>query len=519
MTKILSILTQKLVIYIVVAMVITGGIWFSFFRKTGNTQDVLIIHPSDFVQQVSVSGKVVASENVDLGFNQGGRISGVHAKVGDIVSAGTVLASIENGDVRADLLQKQAALEGEQSKLRAIESGTRPEELAVKQSAVASAQVVLDQANLSLINAIQTSFTQSDDAIRHRVDQLISNPRSSDPRINLLVTDSQLKSDIESGRPSIETILMLWSVSLGSLNSQSELTVYSDTAGKNLDRIKTYLERVALLVNSLIPNSTLSQTIIDGYRTDIATARSNINTAASSLTSAITAKRNAAGDLTTAQNNLKLAQAGSTQEDIAGQEAHVKAAEADVQNAQARLTKTLVVAPFSGVVTKMDVKVGSIAAQSSSDISMISTATFQVESFVPEVYIALVKVSNPAMITLDAYGSGVTFPATVVSIAPAETIRDGVSTYKVKLQFPEHDARVKSGMTANAVITTEKKPNTIVVPSGIIINRDGKKFVKIKEGDTVGDRQVQTGSVSTIGQVEIVSGLKDGDTVLLNPGK
>ena len=55
------------------------------------------------------------------------------------LAIGTVLASIENDDLRADLLQKEAALGGEQAKLKALQGGTRPEELAVTESSVASA--------------------------------------------------------------------------------------------------------------------------------------------------------------------------------------------------------------------------------------------------------------------------------------------------------------------------------------------------------------------------------------------
>ena len=70
-------------------------------------------------------------------------------------------------------------------------------------------------------------------------------------------------------------------------------------------------------------------------------------------------------------------------------------------------------------------------------------------------------------------------------------------------------------MTANILITTEKKTDTISVPQGIIINKNGQKFVKVKEGNIVVERLVETGDISSLGQIEIVSGLKDGDMVIL----
>lgn len=80
-----------------------------------------------------------------------GRISGVYAKVGDKVAAGALLAQIENGDLRAAVSQKQAAHEKEQAKLSALLAGTRPEEIAVKEAAVAEAETKLAQAARAML--------------------------------------------------------------------------------------------------------------------------------------------------------------------------------------------------------------------------------------------------------------------------------------------------------------------------------------------------------------------------------
>ena len=56
------------------------------------------------------------------------------------------------------------------------------------------------------------------------------------------------------------------------------------------------------------------------------------------------------------------------------------------------------------------------------------------------------EIGDNANITLDAYDSDVVFGARVTSIEPAETIVDGVATYKTTLQFNKKDRRVRSGM-------------------------------------------------------------------------
>ncbi|KKQ27224.1 MAG: RND family efflux transporter MFP subunit [Parcubacteria group bacterium GW2011_GWB1_37_13] len=195
----------------------------------------------------------------------------------------------------------------------------------------------------------------------------------------------------------------------------------------------------------------------------------------------------------------------------------IKQKENNLQDAKNKLSDYRIRAPFDGVVTKIDAKVGEIAPANEPLVTMMNAGTFQIESYVPEVNIALINIGDEANVTLDAYGKNVLFYARVVSIDPAETIRDGVSTYKIKLQFSENDNRIKSGMTANVSILIFSKPNVIVVPGGVVFEKGGKKYIQIKKDKKIINKEVTLGDASPLGQVEVVSGLADGDTVILNP--
>src|SRR3989344_2008994 len=119
-------------------------IWVFFLRGGGEPSlQTLVVQRGDFLQQVAVAGTVVAAQDVDLGFAQSGRIAGIYAKVGHYVPAGTTLAAVENGDLRAAVLQKQAALSVEEAKLAALKAGTRPEQIAVTAAEVANNRVAL----------------------------------------------------------------------------------------------------------------------------------------------------------------------------------------------------------------------------------------------------------------------------------------------------------------------------------------------------------------------------------------
>ena len=481
----------------VVAVAFLAG-WYFFVRPAPAAEQTLVLEQKPFLQQVSVSGKVVAAKEVDLGFSQSGRVTGVYAVVGQRVAQGSTLAVIENGDLRAALLQKEAALENQQARLASLQAGTRPEEVAVAQSAVASdAQ--------ALVDAIQDAYRAAEAAVHNTLDQFINNPRTA-PVINFSVSDTNLKIAVESQRLAVEAMLTAWGSEAVALNSSSDLPAAAAHAQANLAAVAKLLSDTGAAINRAIPSTQTTQATLDDYSAAVATARTNINASVSAVSSAKAA-------LDAANKNLALKQAGSTPQDIMAQEAQVKAAQADVAAARAQLQKTVIVAPFSGTITSVDAKVGQIVSPNTPELSMISAGAFQVESYVPEINIALISVGDKASVTLDAYGKKV-FPASVIAIDPAETVRDGVSTYRALLQFDAQDPLIKSGMTANVAITTDSKDSVLAVPQGLVVYRDGKAFVKIVVDGALEEREVTLGGVSSLGEVEVLSGLRAGDVVV-----
>ncbi len=192
-------------------------------------------------------------------------------------------------------------------------------------------------------------------------------------------------------------------------------------------------------------------------------------------------------------------------------------AKAEIEKINAEIRKNTIYAPFSGVITSVTKDAGETANTNEAIVSMIGTDIFQIEVFVPEVNVAQIALDQQARVTLDAYGPDVLFDAIIFAIDPGETVRDGVSTYKTKLKFSEFDDRIRSGMTANVNIITFEKPDALTVPSGVVFEKEGVKYVQIKNINGIEDREVTTGLVSASGQVEILSGISEGDEVLLNP--
>lgn len=473
--------------YAIGALIIILAASYFVFGRGSSQGATLTITPGDFREQVSVSGTVIAAQNVALGFAVNGRIAGTYASVGSHVGAGTVLAEIENGDLSATLAQKRAAL-------ASLLAGTRPEQVAVATATVAS-----DKAKL--VDALTVAYAAADDAVHNKTDAFFTNPRTQ-PKLSFTVANATLKDSIESERTAINTVFTSWSGVLANVTPANAALVAQQSA-TYLTQITTLLSDANTALSQALPDQTTSAATISSYATALATARTNVNSATIALTSAAAA-------LTDAQKTLTLDQAGPTAADVA-------AAQAEVDNARANLTKTRVVAPFSGVVTRMDAKVGEIVSPSTSEIALQSDGIFEIETFVPEVTIARIAPQNPATTTLDAYGSSVTFPSVVISVDPAETVKDGVPTYKTKLAFLAADPRIRSGMTANVVMETGILHNAIVIPSGAITTKNGTPHVSLLEHGSVVARPVTTGPSPALGQAQVLSGLSAGDIILLTP--
>jgi len=489
-------------IYYILGLIILVGIatvYFIFGRGDKLSYDFVIAERGDIVQEVSATGRVKPAEDVDLAFEKTGRVSGVYVDVGDRVYKEQLLVKLSNSDVSAQLDGAKASLKAEQAKFDELKKGTRPEEIEVQKVKVENTKIALEDTKKNLEDKLNDAYTKADDAIRNKIDQFFSNPRGDNPQLNFQAMDSESERGVEDGRLKIESVLIKWG---------------SFLVEDNLNEVKDFLDQTALLINSLVANSNLSQATIDGWKTDVSTARTNINTAIANLTFAREEVRIKEAGMALALEELALIEAGAVPEQVTAQEAKVEKAQADVKKCEAELAKTILRSPIKGMVTKQNAEVGESVSANSSLVSVISESNFEIEADIPEVDVAKIKLGDTAKVTLDAYGDDVLFSVVVVAIDPAETMIEGVPSYKTTLQFKEDDARIRSGMTANLDILTDRRNDVIFVPQRAVITKNGSKFARVLDGETIVEKEVKTGLRNAYGDIEIVEGINEGDKVI-----
>ncbi|HAT68606.1 MAG TPA: hypothetical protein DCS20_03225 [Candidatus Yonathbacteria bacterium] len=501
MSKIL----QKKIVWFLIIISIIGGGYFYFGRTKDTTPgNTVTIKRGDVVQEVSVTGRVEPVSTVNLSFEKSGRIQGVYARIGQHVSAGSLLAEVESSAAQASVLEVEA-------RLAELKRGSRPEEITVKEAELAKYEQDLANSYGGVKDTIDDAFNKSDDALHIKMTGIFSGFKTSSYKFTYQICDSGLDVNGTTLRLANEYDIDIWRTELAKLSvspSNAELAALLETTSAHLEKQKSFLEAVN---RTLTLDCTIATTGLDTYRTNVNTARTNIATAIA----AINTKRQAISSLiltvAKVKNELSLLKAGTASEVIAAQEARLL-------SAQGELRKHRIYAPISGTVTKVDAKTGEYANTTVPLISIISDASFEMEANVPEADIAKIKKSDTAKVTLDAYGSDVVFEGRVTAIDPAETIIDNVPTYKVTLNFTKNDPRIKSGMTANIDIATAGARNVLAVPQRAIATKNGDKFVTVVNSDnTTTETVVTTGLRGSDGMIEVTSGVTEGTKVLVTP--
>ncbi len=447
-------------------------------------------------EEVDVSGVVKAAHSTDLSFQTSGRVIATPVAVGDHVAAGQTLLVLDGSSQAAAVALAQANLEAQQARLNSLTAGTRPEQLAIQKTAVA-------QAENTLANTLTAAYTNADDAVHAKADQLFTNPRNASAQLAILVPDATLVNRVQAERIALEPALSAWRDALSSATSDSESLVAPSKA--NLRSVASFLDDLAMALAETQPGGSVTAATLVGYQSSVNAARLSVSASLSALISSDTAYTSAAGALT-------LAQAGATRNDIDAQKAVVDAARASVQAAAAAARETRIVAPVSGTITVQNANLGEMAVPGVPLVSMMADGKYQADVQISEADIAKVKVNDAVDASFGAY-PGVTFPGVVTTVSPAAMMNGGVASYGVTVTFRDNDSRILPGLSANLRIITATKDSVLLVPTSAVMTDGDQKFVYVKGAKSVLKAPVTTGIVSAGGMTEITSGLSEGDLV------
>ena len=107
------------------------------------------------------------------------------------------------------------------------------------------------------------------------------------------------------------------------------------------------------------------------------------------------------------------------------------------------------------------------------------------------------------------------FPGKVISINPAEELIENVVYYTATISFEAIPEGIRPGMTADLLIEIDSKENVLIIPEDAIVEKDGKSTVQIYQDEQIEEREIEIGLMGSDYMVEVISGLQEGEQVIV----
>ena len=231
------------------------------------------------------------------------------------------------------------------------------------------------------------------------------------------------------------------------------------------------------------------------------------------LEAAQSAEKNALLALNSAQQNLDLQTGVVSEKTIASAKAGVDAAKATLDIAANNLNNTTIVTPSAGYVSAKNIVKGQFASPGVEIFSIKNSETVKVEINITESDIPLVAVGTETKISVKSAGAEA-FRGTVSMVNPTKDQRTGL--YKVHIEIPNSENKIKVGMIADVTLTLKEKKDVISIPSEAIMQEGEEFYVYLadKEGKTAVKAMVEKG-VENSEMTEIIKGVEKGDKVIV----
>lgn len=530
-------------------------------------------------QTVSAVGNIAAVDDLALRFEMPGTLNEVLVKEGQAVKAGQRLAALRLGELNAAVAQAAANLNqklaGASDQDRAYyEAALRSSEASLTQAkvdaaasvATAAAAVETARNNLKLAEGGDTSaiveqkydsavatlhatlgtlsdaLTQADNILA--IDNTFANESF---RLNVEITEpskqtraiaayAQAKSKLEAARMTI--------LPLTTRSSHADIDAAFVTSESALQSGNSLMDTVIELLKAMRPIGSLTQATLDAKKTTLETSRTAVTTKYTTVISAkqaIEDSRNSLANYTIAFNKAErdlIEATADAQASVAIREASyaqakanyeskvvppravdVAALRAAVSQAIATRDKAIIVAPIDGVVTKIAKKRGEFVSSSDVMVQLLSPH-YEISVDIPETDVAKLTVNDTARITLDAFGSDTVLTGTVLAIDPGSTEVQDVVYYQVRVRIDDTDKPIKPGMTANVDITTDTREDALSVPTRAVRTREGsERYVRVVENGREQEVSVTVGLRADDGRTEILSGVTEGQEIILSVKK
>lgn len=208
------------------------------------------------------------------------------------------------------------------------------------------------------------------------------------------------------------------------------------------------------------------------------------------------------------------------EEEINNAKARVAQMEASLDLAKVQLSRTLITAPYSGLVTDVFVEEGELLAVGMPVCQLADESRMEVEASIDEVDAGKLLLGQDVKLTFDAFKDK-RFNGKIIEISPLiTTTKEQNRTVEIKVSINSHvesstytATAIKVGMSTDVEVITGIVRGVLYIPTNSIIEKTDGQFVFIAEKGGAREKKLITG-LSNWDTTEVVEGLKEGDEVI-----
>ncbi len=401
---------------------------------------------SESTSVIPLSGSVTSINEATIRSEASGQIR-LHKRLGDFVTAGQVIGEFDNAGERAAVLQAEGAYDAARVGVRRAQTGTEINTLGMTQ-----AEAALREARSAALNVVTTAYATLDDAIRAKTDAVYSNPEQRVIRFVPQSAESQKIPQLESTRSELGVILTDRKLMNETLTINSDLETELTRVTNELQKTKSYLDDMLIVLNRAIPDSVNTTAQIEIYKGLANAARGSVSGQISAVIGATNALQAAKTSRSIAEKQTKNDANGQSDE-VLQAEAGTKQALGVLRAAQARLEKTIIRAPLSGTINALPVDNGDFVAMFSEIAVVANNGALEVVSYVTEEEAAYIQPGT--RVAIDGAMIGV-----VSRIAPALDPR--TKKIEVRIALTERNSAVTNGASVRIEI-----PRTVTAAVGV----------------------------------------------------
>jgi membrane fusion protein, multidrug efflux system len=274
---------------------------------------------------------------------------------------------------------------------------------------------------------------------------------------------------------------------VGSLRSNESIILRPEVAGRIADIRFNEGEQVSKDQRLVVLDNSI-------YRADLEEAQASLELSQANYDRAIDLLKRGAG--TTKARDEALAE--------------LRRDEAALQLAKARLDKTIIRAPFDGVVGLREVSVGDFVNVGQDMVNLEQIDPLKVDFRVAEVYLGAVRPGQRIELGADAF-AGETFAGEVYAIDPL--IDESGRSIVLRARLPNPDDRLRPGLFVRVTLVLNEREDAIQIPEQALVPQGRDQFVfRVVDGKATLTRV--TAGIRRDGLVEIIEGLSPDDEVV-----